>query len=88
MGKKIYVGNLPFSSTEEDLRSLFSRHGGVSSVNVIMDRETGRARGFAFVEMDSDESAKAAIRSLDGTELAGRSLRVNEAEDKRRGDRR
>lgn len=85
MSKKIYVGNLPFSSTEGDLRSLFARHGDVASVNVIMDRETGRARGFAFVEMAQEDSAREAIRSLDGTELDGRSLRVNEAEDKPRG---
>jgi len=85
LSKKIYVGNLPFSSTEGDLRSLFARHGDVASVNVIMDRETGRARGFAFVEMEQEDSAREAIRSLDGTELDGRSLRVNEAEDKPRG---
>ncbi len=88
MSKKIYVGNLPFSSTEGDLRTLFARHGDVASVNVIMDRETGRARGFAFVEMEKEDSAREAIRSLDGTELDGRNLRVNEAEDKPRGDRR
>lgn len=85
MSKKIYVGNLPFSSTEGDLRSLFARHGDVASVNVIMDRETGRPRGFAFVEMAQEDSAREAIRALDGTELDGRSLRVNEAEDKPRG---
>ncbi len=85
MSKKIYVGNLPFSSTESDLRSLFARHGDVTSVNVIMDRETGRARGFAFVEMAQEDSAREAIRALDGTDLDGRSLRVNEAEDKPRG---
>lgn len=85
MSKKIYVGNLPFSSTESDLRSLFARHGDVTSVNVIMDRETGRARGFAFVEMAQEDSAREAIRALDGTDLDGRNLRVNEAEDKPRG---
>lgn len=84
MSKKIYIGNLPFSSTDEDLREIFARHGEVDSVNVIMDRETGRARGFAFVEMDSESSAKDAIRALDGSDLGGRSLRVNEAEDKPR----
>lgn len=88
MSKKIYVGNLPFSYTESDIRSLFVPHGEVASVNVIMDRETGRPRGFAFVEMEREESAKSAIRSLDGSEREGRSLRVNEAEDKRRNDRR
>ena len=88
MSKKIYIGNLPFSSTEDDLRTLFSRFGDVASANVIMDRETGRARGFAFVEMESEDHAKEAIRSLDGSELDGRNLRVNEAEDKPRGGRR
>lgn len=88
MSKKIYVGNLPFSYTEADIRSLFVSHGEVASVNVIMDRETGRPRGFAFVEMAQEDAARSAIRSLDGTEHEGRSLRVNEAEDKRRNDRR
>lgn len=88
MSNKIYVGNLPFSYGADDVRSLFTPHGDVTSVNVIMDRETGRPRGFAFVEMERAESAKAAIRSLDGSEREGRSLRVNEAEDKRRNDRR
>jgi RNA recognition motif-containing protein len=85
LGKKLYVGNLPFSVTEGDLRSLFEPHGAVESVNVIMDRETGRARGFAFVEMQEASDAANAIRALDGTDLGGRSLRVNEAQDKRGG---
>ena len=85
MSKKIYVGNLPFSSTQEDLESLFARHGTVQSVNVIMDRETGRARGFAFVEMESPSDADDAIRALDGTNLGGRDIRVNEAQDRRGG---
>ncbi|MDJ0867378.1 MAG: RNA-binding protein [Myxococcota bacterium] len=85
MSKKIYVGNIPFSSTEDDLRDLFGRHGGVSSVNVIMDRETGRPRGFAFVEMDEASAADDAIRALDGSDLGGRSIRVNEAQDRRGG---
>ena len=85
MGKKLYVGNLPFSATESDLRSLFQSHGTVASVNVIMDRETGRARGFAFVEMQEASDAANAIRALDGTDMGGRSLRVNEAQDKRGG---
>jgi RNA recognition motif-containing protein len=84
MSKKLYVGNLPFSSTEEELRTLFARHGGVDSVNVIMDRETGRPRGFAFVEMTEASSATDAIKALDGTELGGRSLKVSEAQDKQR----
>jgi RNA recognition motif-containing protein len=85
VSKKIYVGNLPFSSTQEDLESLFGRHGTVESVNVIMDRETGRPRGFAFVEMESASNADDAIRALDGTNLDGRDIRVNEAQDKRGG---
>ncbi len=85
MSKKVYVGNMPFSATEDDLRSLFERHGSVASVNVIMDRETGRPRGFAFVEMDEASAADDAIRALDGSDMGGRSLRVNEAQDKRRG---
>ena len=84
MFKKIYVGNLPFTSTEEELRDLFARHGSVESVKVIMDRETGRPRGFAFVEMDATGAADA-IRALDGTDLGGRSLRVNEAQERSGG---
>jgi RNA recognition motif-containing protein len=85
LSNKIYIGNLPFSSTEDELRSLFSQHGDVQSVNVIMDRDTGRARGFAFVEMSESADAAKAIKDLDGSELGGRNLRVNEAEDKPRG---
>ena len=85
MGKKLYVGNLPFSTTEEELRELFGRHGSVDSVSVITDRETGRPRGFAFVEMSEPSAAADAIRALDGTQLGGRALKVNEAQDKRSG---
>ena len=85
MSKKLYVGNLPFSSTEEDLKDLFGRHGSVASVAVITDRETGRPRGFAFVEMEEASAAEEAVRALDGTDLGGRSIRVNEAHDKRGG---
>jgi RNA recognition motif-containing protein len=85
VSKKIYIGNLPFSSTETDLQDLFGRHGTVESVNVIMDRETGRPRGFAFVEMESASAAADAIRALDGSELGGRNLRVNEAQDRNQG---
>ena len=88
MSKKIYVGNLPFSSTEADLKDVFSRHGGVESVNVITDRETGRPRGFAFVEMEEASAAQDAIRALDGTDMGGRNIKVNEAQDKSRGPRR
>ena len=84
MSKKLYVGNLPFSSTEEELRAMFARHGSVESVNVIMDRETGRPRGFAFVEMAEPSAAADAIKALDGTQLGGRALKVNEAQDKQR----
>ncbi len=78
MSKKIYVGNLSFQTSEEGLRDLFSQHGEVLSANVVTDRETGRSRGFGFVEMD-ESAATAAIEALDQTELDGRSLRVNEA---------
>jgi len=85
MGKKLYVGNLPFSVTEDELREIFERHGRVDSVNVITDRETGRPRGFGFVEMAEASAATDAIRALDGTQLGGRALKVNEAQDKRAG---
>ena len=85
MGKKLYVGNLPFSVTEAELRDLFGRHGSVDSVSVITDRETGRPRGFAFVEMSEPSAATDAIKALDGTQLGGRALKVNEAQDKRSG---
>lgn len=85
MSKKLYVGNLPFTTTEDELRSVFQRHGSVESVNVITDRETGRPRGFAFVEMSEPSAAQDAIRALDGTDLGGRNLKVNEAQDRRGG---
>jgi RNA recognition motif-containing protein len=78
MTKKLYVGNLPFKSTEDDIHNLFSQYGEVESVNLITDRETGRSRGFAFVEMPDDQ-ANAAMQSLDGTDFDGRNLRINEA---------
>jgi len=84
MGKKLYVGNLPFSATEDELRELFARHGSVDSVKVVMDRESGRPRGFAFVEMSEPNAANDAIRALDGTQLGGRDIKVNEAQDKPR----
>ncbi len=87
MGKKIYVGNMSYSTTEEGLRALFSEYGEVETVNIITDRITGRARGFGFVEMVTDDGAKSAISSLDGTEFDGRQLRINEAFDKPRRDR-
>ena len=74
---KLYVGNLSFQSTEDDINDAFSAHGTVTSINIITDRETGRPRGFAFVEMSSDAEAQAAIDALDGRDLMGRNLRVN-----------
>jgi RNA recognition motif-containing protein len=84
MAAKLYVGNLSFQTTEEDLRELFEKHGKVESVAIITDRETGRARGFGFVEMSSAAEAQAAIRALDGTSMDGRPLKVNEAQAKSR----
>lgn len=85
MAKKLYVGNLPFSATEDDIRAAFEQHGAVASVNVITDRETGRPRGFAFVEMEEASAAEDAVRALDGQDLGGRNIRVNEAHDRRGG---
>ncbi len=78
MAKKIYVGNLPFSASDDEIRTLFGAHGDVQSVNLITDRETGRPRGFGFVEMD-ESGADAAIAALDGKDMDGRALKVNEA---------
>jgi RNA recognition motif-containing protein len=85
VSNKIYVGNLPFSSTEADLKDVFGRHGDVESVNIITDRESGRPRGFAFVEMEEASAAQDAIRALDGSDLGGRNIKVNEAQDRNRG---
>ena len=79
--KKIYVGNLPFSTTEEEVKGVFEAYGSIESVNLIMDRETGRFRGFGFVEM-SEEDADNAIKSLDGQDFGGRPLKVNEARER------
>ncbi len=79
MGRKIYVGNLAFSATENSINDLFSQHGTVDSCQLIIDRETGRSKGFGFVEMSTDEEAQNAITSLNGQEVDGRSLKVNEA---------
>jgi cold-inducible RNA-binding protein len=76
---KLYVGNLPFSTSDAELRSLFEVHGEVASASVVMDRETGRSRGFGFVEMPNDEEARAAINGLNGQNMGGRDLTVNEA---------
>ncbi len=79
MGKKLYVGNLPYSVSDSDLQQMFEAHGTVVSAQVIMDRDTGRSKGFGFVEMSSDAEAQAAIAALNGKESGGRSLTVNEA---------
>ena len=81
---KIYVGNLPFTATEDAVRTLFAQHGTVESVSLINDRETGRPRGFGFVEMPRADAAKA-IQNLNGYDMGGRPLKVNEAQDKPRG---
>jgi len=75
----IYVGNIPYSTSEDDLRSTFSEYGEVSSAKVIMDRDSGRSKGFGFVEMDSNDAGAQAIKALDGTEMEGRNIKVNEA---------
>ena len=82
MGRKLYVGNLPYEVGETELQELFARAGSVESVNVMRDQTTGRARGFAFVEMTTDEEAQSAITALNGTQLGGRNLTVNEARPK------
>ncbi len=79
MSKNIYVGNLPWSCTEQEVRAAFEAYGEVTSVNLIEDRETGRPRGFGFVEMDDASAAEEAIRNLDGKDFGGRALKVNEA---------
>jgi RNA recognition motif-containing protein len=86
MGKKIYVGNLSFNTTESSLRSLFQSYGTVESAKVITDRDTGNSKGFAFVEMSSDNEAQAAISATNGVDLDGRQIKVNEAMDKPRRD--
>lgn len=85
MGKKLYVGNLSYSIGDSELQDLFAAHGTVSSAQVIMDRETGRAKGFGFVEMGTDQEAADAITALNGKEVDGRALTVNEARPKSEG---
>jgi len=80
--KNLYVGNLPHSTTEEELRNLFQPHGEVEKVSIVTDRETGRARGFGFVEMANAGEAEKAIAALNGTDLGGRTLTINEAKPK------
>lgn len=79
MGRKLYVGNLSYSTTDESLRNAFAAFGTVDSAKVIMDRETGRSKGFGFIEMSTDEEAQAAVGGLDGQVVDGRNLRVSEA---------
>ena len=86
MGNKLYVGGLPFSVTEDRLQEIFSAHGSVESSKVISDKFTGQSRGFGFVEMSSSSEAKKAIDSLNGTQLDGRTLTVNEAKPMERRD--
>ena len=82
MGRKLYVGNLPYETGEQELQDLFAQAGAVETVNVVRDMATGRARGFAFVEMGTDEEAQKAIAELNEHELGGRALTVNEARPK------
>ena len=82
MGKKLYCGNLSYSVTSDELKQLFAAYGTVQSADVIMDRDTGRAKGFGFVEMSTEEEAKAAIAALNGKDNGGRALTVNEAKPK------
>jgi len=82
MAGKIYVGNLPWSTTSADLEAMFAPHGAVRSAEVISDRETGRSRGFGFVEMETNEGLQAAIAALNGQEINGRPLTVNEARER------
>ncbi len=79
MGNKIYVGNLPFSATSESLNEMFAKFGTVDSAKIVMDRDTGRSKGFGFVEMSTADEAAAAIEKLNGQDMGGRSLVVNEA---------
>ena len=85
MGRRLYVGNLPYSASDASLRQMFEAHGSVTSAQVIMDRDTGRSKGFGFVEMGSDSEAQAAITALNGKEVEGRALTVNEARPKTEG---
>ena len=85
MGKRLYVGNLSYNATEADLRDLFAESGNVTDVKVVLDRETGRPRGFAFVEMGSDAEAAQAMNSLNGRDVMGRPINVKEAQERSGG---
>jgi RNA recognition motif-containing protein len=82
LSSKLYVGNLPFTTTDDELEEAFNVHGAITSVNVITDRDTGRSRGFGFVEFENEGDAQNAQAALDGQDFGGRQLRVNEAQDK------
>lgn len=88
MAVKLYVGNLPYSTTDADLNELFAQYGTVVSATVIMDRDSGRSKGFGFVEFEDDDAAKAAIEALNGKENGGRNLVVNEARPREERPRR
>ncbi len=88
MGKKLYIGNLPFSATEQVLTDSFAQFGTVESVKIITDRDTGRSKGFGFVEMSSDEEAAEVIQNFNGADFEGRSLKVSEARPQARRARR
>jgi RNA recognition motif-containing protein len=85
MGRRLYVGNLSYDTTELELRETFGKFGTVADAKVVMDRDTGRPRGFAFVEMSADQEAQEAIAQLNGRELGGRALNVNEAQERSGG---
>jgi RNA recognition motif-containing protein len=85
MAKKLYVGNLGYGITDSDLSKMFEAHGTVESAQIIMDRDTGRSKGFGFVEMKTDQEAQAAIAALNGKDSGGRALTVNEAKPKTEG---
>jgi RNA recognition motif-containing protein len=85
--KKIYIGNLPWSATEAELNDMFAKFGAVASAAIVTDRETGRSRGFGFIEMNEAEDADKAIQALDGTDMGGRPLRVNEAQQREKRGR-
>lgn len=84
MATNLFVGNLPFTTGSPELEQLFAAYGTVSRAQVISDRDTGRSRGFGFVEMDSDDEAQAAIEGLDGTDMGGRAIKVNVARERSR----
>ncbi len=88
MNNKIYVGNLNYSTTEDELRNMFSQYGTIESVNIITDRFSGQSKGFGFIEMSNADEAQQAIDGMNQQELGGRTLKVNEAREKRNDNRR